>query len=298
MVEWSWQPEGSGLSVRMQRANGIDFELVEGGSGDRLALMLHGFPELNYSWRHQIPMLIARGWRVWAPNLRGYGLSSRPPAVRDYALDRLTADVIALIAASGAREVMLIAHDWGAIIAWCVAITRPDLLDRLVIMNVPHPLIGRRELRHWHQRRKSWYMFFFQLPALPEVLLRAGHARAIGRAFTGSAVHPERFTGADLAIYRRAAMRPGATQAMLDYYRALFRHRDTVDFGDGRVDVPVLVVWGEQDIAISIRALDGLDAYVPDLTVRRLPDASHWVQQDAPEAVNAALAAWLDRSGF
>lgn len=302
MTDWSWNPDAaSGITMRMVRANGLDFELAEAGGGDGddspLALMLHGFPELNYSWRHQMPMLAARGYRVWAPNLRGYGASSRPGKVRDYALDRLVADVVALIAESGAKQVLLIAHDWGAVIAWAVAILHPELIDRLVIMNVPHPKVAEREIRKWRQLRRSWYMFFFQLPALPEWLLRAGKARAIGRAFTGSAVNPERFAPEDVAIYRRAAARPGAVQAMLDYYRALFKYHDSVDLGEGRVTAPTLMIWGEQDVALNIHCLDGTGKWVPDLEIVRLPQASHWVQQDAPDAVNAALADWLDRRG-
>jgi epoxide hydrolase 4 len=169
MTEFTWTPDpASGITQRFISANGQTFELAECGSGDRLALCLHGFPELNYSWRFQMPMLAARGWKVWAPNLRGYGASSRPEGVRAYALDHLVADVAALIEASGAREVMLIAHDWGAIIAWHFAILKKRPLVRLVIMNVPHPMVGMREIRHWRQLSKSWYIFFFQLPRLPQ----------------------------------------------------------------------------------------------------------------------------------
>ncbi|MEZ5709495.1 MAG: alpha/beta fold hydrolase [Blastomonas sp.] len=293
---WSWNPSPeSGISMQMIAAGGLEFETAVAGEGDLLALMLHGFPELNYSWRHQIPMLVARGYRVWAPNLRGYGATSRPQGVREYAVDRLVGDIVALIRASEAKEVLLIAHDWGALIAWAVAILHPDLIDRLVIMNVPHPMAFRREMQHWRQKRKSWYIFFFQLPRLPEWMLGARGARAIGRAFTGSACHPERFAASDVQVYRDAALRPGQLGAMVNYYRALFRHRDAVDLGDARVSVPTLMVWGEQDIAIDIHCTDDTDQWVDDLTLVRLPNASHWVQQDQPEEVNAALADWLDR---
>jgi epoxide hydrolase 4 len=295
MNNWSWTPpEGSGITIRMQSANGLDFELAEAGSGDRLALMLHGFPELNFSWRYQIPLLVERGWRVWAPNLRGYGASSRPLGIRAYALDHLTDDVAALIDASGAKEVILIAHDWGAIIAWTFAIRKLRPISKLVIMNVPHPLIGTREIRKWRQFWKSWYIFFFQIPKLPEKGLAKDGAAAIKGVFADKAVDKSRFPAEVLEVYAQAALRPGALTAMLNYYRALIRHRDSVKIGDGHIDVPTLMIWGEEDAALNIYCTQGTEAYVKDFTLRRLPGVSHWVQQEAPEVVNALLAEWLD----
>ena len=167
--EFSWTPDAaSGIIQRFIEANGQRFELAECGSGDRLALCLHGFPELNYSWRFQMPLLAAKGWRVWAPNMRGYGASSKPKGVRAYALDHLSDDVATLIDASGAKEVMLVAHDWGALVAWHFACLKLRPLTRLVIMNVPHPRVSLREIKTWTQLRMSWYIFFFQIPRLPE----------------------------------------------------------------------------------------------------------------------------------
>lgn len=292
----SWNPApDSGIAIHWVEANGLTFEVAEAGKGDRLALCLHGFPELHYSWRHQMPVLAELGYRVWAPNMRGYGGTDRPEGKKAYRLTNLAADVAALIDASGASEVTLIAHDWGAIVAWYFAIKRVRPLKALVILNVPHPLCGRREMQHWHQLRKSWYIFFFQLPRLGERMLGRGNAAPIGRIFRDSAVHKHRFTRDEVEPYRAAAARRGALTAMLNYYRALLQTPDIRDIGDGRVDVPTLVLWGEQDVAIDIRVLDGMDAYVPDLTVRRFPDASHWVQQDIPDEISAALREWLPR---
>lgn len=292
----SWYPTAdSGIAIRWVEANGLTFEVAEAGEGNRLALCLHGFPELHYSWRHQMPMLAQMGYRVWAPNMRGYGGTDRPLGMRAYRLETLAADVAALIDASGADEVTLIAHDWGAIVAWFFAIKRVRPLTALVILNVPHPLCGRREMKTWRQLRKSWYIFFFQLPSLGERMLGRDGAAPIGRVFRNSAVNKHLFTREEVEPYRAAANRPGALTAMLNYYRALLQTPDIRRIGDGRVEVPTLVLWGEQDVAIAISVLDGTDAYVPDLTVRRFPHASHWVQQDAPDAVNAALAEWLTR---
>lgn len=299
---FSWTPDPtSGIRQRFVEANGLTFELAEcdaaDGSTDRLALCLHGFPELNYSWRFQMPLLAARGWRVWAPNLRGYGASSKPPHRRDYAIPRLLDDIAALIDLSGAKEVMLVAHDWGAIIAWMFAIRRVRPLAKLVIMNVPHPLCGRREIPTWKQLRKSWYIFFFQLPWLPERGLTRNGAAAIKRAFTGMAIDKSRFPPEVTQIYADAAQRPGAIGAMVNYYRALLRNFDFADVGDGRVDVPTLMVWGEEDSALGLEMTYGTDAYVAHFELHTLPGVSHWVQQEAPERVNAILGEWLERRG-
>lgn len=290
----SWPAsELSDVSIDWVEANGLTFEVAQAGEGDHLALCLHGFPELHYSWRHQIPLLTRMGYRVWAPNLRGYGGTSRPEGVRSYAMDRLVGDVVALIEASGASKVTLLAHDWGAIVAWAFAITHPAALDRLVIMNVPHPKVAMREIKRWRQLRRSWYIYFFQLPWLPEKLLSRGGGKAVGKLIADTSCNPEAFGPDVRAIYSEAAMRPGARTAMLNYYRALLRHRDSLDMGDFRVDVPTLMLWGEEDVALNIRCTEGTEEWVPDLTLKRFPGVSHWVQQDAPEQVNAALEQWL-----
>jgi epoxide hydrolase 4 len=300
---FTWTPDPqSGIRQRFVEANGIRFELAECGApdGDRLAICLHGFPELNFSWRLQMPMLAARGWRVWAPNLRGYGATSKPDGVRAYALDHLTDDVAALIdlakAEAPAREVMLVAHDWGAIIAWAFAILKKRPIDRLIIMNVPHPMVGAREIRTWSQLRKSWYIFFFQLPRLPERMMGRDGARGIKGAFYNMAVDKGRFPKNVLQTYADAALRPRALPAMINYYRALLRHRDSIDLGDGRIETPTLMIWGEEDAALGIGCTVGTEQWVPNFTLHRLPGVSHWVQQEAPERVNALIGDWLDGS--
>jgi epoxide hydrolase 4 len=298
MTDFTWTPDpASGITQRFVHANGIDFELAECGSGDRLVICLHGFPELNYSWRFQMPMLAAKGWRVWAPNLRGYGASSKPEGVEAYSLANLTQDVAALIDAAAAEspvtEIMIIAHDWGAIIAWAFACLKLRPIDKLVIMNVPHPKVAEREIRHWRQLKKSWYIFFFQLPRLPERMMASNGARGIKGAFYNMSVDKSRFPKDVLQTYADAALRPGAITAMINYYRALLRHR--IDLGDARIATPTLMIWGEEDAALNIRCTEGTEEWVPNFTLHRLPGVSHWVQQEAPEKVNALMGEWLDR---
>lgn len=283
------------ITTKIVNANGLSFEVDECGSGDKFALLLHGFPESKFSWRYQMPVLAKLGYRVWAPNLRGYGGSSRPPRVADYHIDHLLADVAGLIDAAGAKETLLVAHDWGAIIAWIFAIRKVRPLSRLVIMNVPHPACMQRSLKTWAQLKKSWYMFFFQIPWLPERAMTARGAEPIGRAFTEMAVDKSRFPEAVVNEYRSNAMRPGAMKAMVNYYRAAMRAgAKAMSPEPGLVEVPTLMIWGENDTALGKETTYGTDAYVKDLTLRYLPGVSHWVQQEAPERVNGMLEAWLN----
>jgi pimeloyl-ACP methyl ester carboxylesterase len=282
------------IAHQMVEANGLRFHVATCGAGDRLALCLHGFPECWYTWRHQMPVLARLGYRVWAPDLRGYGESARPPRVQEYAIERLLEDVAGLIDAAGAGSTILVAHDWGGAIAWYFAMRRVRPLDRLVVMNVPHPAVMERALRTWRQLRRSWYILFFQIPRLPEMLLRAQDYRAIRDAFRNMAIDKSRFPDEVLQVYRDNAARPGALTAMLNYYRALVR-------GGGRqralgyptIDTPTLLLWGEADSALGKETTYGTERYVPNLTLRYLPNVSHWVQQEAPETVNAMLEAWL-----
>jgi pimeloyl-ACP methyl ester carboxylesterase len=303
VTQFSWPANAnSGIVQRFVDANGLRFELAEMlppcGIGNKLAICLHGFPELNYSWRYQMPMLANDGWRVWAPNMRGYGASSRPDGRSNYAINHLLDDVAALIDAAQAEhpasEVMLVAHDWGAIVAWMFAIKKLRPLTRLVIMNVPHPKVARREIRKWRQFWKSWYIFFFQLPTIPEKSLLRSGAQAIKDAFYKMAADKSRFPPDVLQVYADAALRPGAITAMVNYYRALLRDYDLdAEAGDGMIAVPTLMIWGEEDAALNIHCTDGTEQWVAGLTLHRLPGVSHWVQQEAPEQVNAILAQWL-----
>ncbi len=287
-------PDDRPIETIFVEANGLRFEVDTCGSGDRLALCLHGFPEASISWRHQLPLLAALGYRAWAPNARGYGRTTRPPKVEDYRAASLVADVAGLIDASGARSVTLIGHDWGAAVAWLFAGDAVRPLERLVIMNVPHPAIFAQRLRTRRQALRSWYMLFFQIPVLPEFLLRLNRAAPIARAFRSTAANPGHFPDSLLDVYRQNALAPGALTAMLNWYRALARDA----LGHARrayptIQVPTLMLWGEADIALTKETTLGTERYVRDLTLRYLPRISHWVQQDAPRTVNAMLAAFL-----
>lgn len=282
------------IRTRRIRANGLEFAIDEAGSGNAVALCLHGFPESRFSWRHQLPFLASRGWHAVAPDLRGYGESDRPRRREDYAIPHLCDDVEAMFEALGAERRLLVGHDWGAMVAWWVALRGRVRLDGLVVMNVPHPTVFRRVLRRSRaQKLRSWYVLFFQLPVLPERFMTAGRARRVAAAFIGMAVDKSAFPREVLDHYRANALRPGAMTAMLNWYRANFRGlMRGASFPE--LDVPTLMVWGEEDAALGIELTEGYEGLVRDFTLRRLPGVSHWVQQEAPARVNEALGAWLD----
>jgi pimeloyl-ACP methyl ester carboxylesterase len=277
-------------------ANGLTFEVQICGSGERLALCLHGFPEHPFSWRYQLPLLARLGYTAWAPCLRGYGHSSRPRRVVDYRLECLLGDVTGLIDAAGKQSTLLLGHDWGGAIAWMFALREICPLEGLVVLNIPHPAMFIQRLWRWPQILRSWYIFFFQLPWLPEFLLGRCGAQAVGDAIRNTAVDKSRFPDDVLEVYRASARQPGALTAMLNYYRAFMRWRLSVP--DRRaitriLTVPNLMIWGEQDKALGKELTFGTERLVADFTLHYLPGASHWVQQEAPEQVNLLLESWL-----
>jgi len=282
------------------RASDVDLHYVTAGPvGGDPVLLLHGFPEFWYSWREQIPALAEAGYRVVAPDLRGYNRSEKPDGVSAYALDELVADVVGLIRAFGHESARVVGHDWGGVIAWQVAADRPDVVDRLAVLNAPHLSAYERELRtSLSQVHRSSYAFFFQLPWLPEWSLRRNAFAALEALFRDQPVRPGAFTDAEIARYKRAFERPGALTAAINYYRALFRRMAQLTLsqggiGDQRVEVPTLLLWGLRDEALSPSLSEGLERWVPDLRVERYPDASHWLPLDAPDRVNGELAAFL-----
>ncbi|MAE96274.1 MAG: epoxide hydrolase [Deltaproteobacteria bacterium] len=284
---------GEGVEVGFVSAGEVRFEVYRAGAPDsrRLALLLHGFPEHAISWRFQMPLLAGLGYKVWAPNLRGYGASTILPEVSDYHLDHLVDDVAALIDAADVDEVVLLAHDWGAMIAWAFAARAKRPLSHLVIMNVPHPDVAFDQMKgNWRQRLRSWYVLFFQLPWIPEWLLRRKKGAMVARGFRKGGQRPENYPDEVLEVYRENVMRPGGASAMVHYYRALLRAGRPEPLPP--IETPTLMVWGINDIALGRELTVGTGEKVEDLTLRFV-DASHWVQQDEPEVVNGMIEAFL-----
>jgi pimeloyl-ACP methyl ester carboxylesterase len=275
--------------------NGIRLHYAAEGQGP-LMLFLHGFPEFWYAWKDQLAEF-GRDHLAVAPDMRGYNLSDKPADVEQYALPHLVEDVGALASAlNGGQRFTLVGHDWGGVVAWAFALAHPELLDRLIIVNAPHPAIFQRELRHnSEQQRASGYMLVFRGPQAEALLSENNYARLIDGMFPMSDV--------DRAAYVAAWSQSGALTGGLNYYRAA--RVGPPSGGEGNaplvpgdptllvVRVPTLVIWGERDTALLTGNLDGLEQYVPTLTVERIPDGTHWVIHEQPERVNAAIRAFV-----
>ena len=226
--------------------------------------------------------------------MRGYNVSSKPRSVRAYRTDRLTRDVARLIQACGAERAVVVGHDWGGAVAWTFAMRYPALLERLAILNCPHLLRFVRALRTLRQLRKSWYMFFFQLPWLPELQISAFNFAFVRQVLRTDPVRRGAFSEADIERYVEALARPRALTGGINYYRALFRTPPGVTRASlRRIEAPVLVIWGEQDRYLGRELAVPDREWVPNVRVERLPDASHWVQVDQPDRVNDLLSAFL-----
>jgi pimeloyl-ACP methyl ester carboxylesterase len=282
------------LAVTHHEADVGDVRLHYASAGDGpLVVLLHGFPEFWYAWRHQIPALARAGYRAVAPDLRGYNFSGKPRGVHAYRIPALVEDVAGLIRACGASRATVVGHDWGGLVAWAFAMQHPELLDRLVVLNSPHPKSMARAIRTRQQLLKSWYVFFFQLPWVPEVALRSGGFAALVRDLQRDPVVPGVFGPSDLGRYATAWAQPGALTAMLNYYRAL--GRTGVGVTRRPILAPVLVIWSERDRYLGRELADPDPDLVPNARVERI-DASHWVQNEQPERVNELMLGFLRRS--
>src|SRR2546421_57736 len=268
-----------------------------GNEHDELVILLHGFPEFWYSWRHQLPVLGAR-YHVVAPDMRGYNLSDKPSRVEDYRVESLVADVIGLIHHFGKSNAAIIAHDWGAGVAWALAHKHPEAVTRLAALQVPMPAAWRENMT-LRQLLASWYMFFFQLPRLPEWWAGANDFMRIAEMYRTTSFRASAFSDEDIVAYKEALRQPGALTTGLNYYRAnVFRSllrggAETAQYGDG-IRVPTLFIYGEHDMAIMPATVRDLGRFV-DAPYRelRIPDSGHWVQNEAVAEVNAALLEFL-----
>ena len=292
--------ELTGVTYRhFDGAGGVRLHCAEVGraSGGRLpVVLLHGFPEFWYGWRHQIPALAAAGFHVLAPDLRGYNLSDKPRRISDYRIDLLAADVAAVVrdVAGVDGRAHVVGHDWGGVVAWHLAMHHPAAVEKLVVLNAPHPAAYLHELRRPTQLLRSWYAFFFQLPWLPEAAMRFNDFASLRDLFRRGPARAGAFTEADIDRYVETFSRPGAVTSAINYYRAAFRAGAArAKRAVRRIDVPTLLIWGERDRYLVPELSDGLEPWVTNLRVERLPSATHWVQHDEPETVNRLLLRFL-----
>ena len=271
-----------------EQINGIRLHYVTEGTGP-LIVFLHGFPEFWYAWKEQL-IEFGRDHLAVAPDLRGYNLSDKPQGVEQYRMHLLLEDIRQLIAHLGAQRCILVGHDWGGAVAWAFAIFFPQFLEKLIIINSPHPVVFQRELReNPAQQQASQYMLTFRRPDAEERIGNNSPDGLVEGSSLASVLSPE-----DLAMYRQAWAQPGALTAGLNYYRASGLGPVTTEAGQELppinqlppITVPTLVIWGEQDKALLTGNLQGLDQYVSNLTIKRIPEGTHWVIHEQPTLVN------------
>ncbi|MBA3868383.1 MAG: alpha/beta hydrolase [Anaerolineae bacterium] len=266
------------------KTNGISLHVVQAGPEDGpLVILLHGFPDFWYGWRKQIDFLAEQGYRVWAPDQRGYNISEKPNGIAAYNLDELSADVIGLIDAAGCETSMLVGHDWGAAVAWWTACKYPERLSKLVIMNVPHQNVFRKTvLTDREQSLRSWYIGFFQIPFIPETL-KGAMSESFARGMQSSS-KPGAFTDADMGEYRKAWAQPGALKSMINWYRAIVQQPPPSP--DPLVKVPTLILWGKKDAYLKWEMAEESLKLCVDGQLIYFDDTTHWIQHEEPERVN------------
>lgn len=257
-------------------------------------LMLHGFPEFWYSWRYQIEEF-STDYHTVAVDLRGYNESDKPTGKEAYSIAELIKDVKGVIEGLGYQDCILVAHDWGGAIAWQFAYAYPEMVEKLIVLNIPHPAKFAAGLKTPQQLFKSWYIFAFQIPWLPEFLIQLNDYQAIKEAFTAMAIDKTAFSPEDLSAYRDAAAKPGALTAMINYYRNVFASLFRGQQPQWSVlEIPTLTIWGENDAALGKELTYGTEAYVKDWQVGYIPNCSHWVQQEQPGLVNQYIREFID----
>ena len=280
----------SGLNMRIARA---------GNPGAPLILMLHGFPECWYSWRHQMRALSDR-FDCVAVEMRGYGETDAPVGIANYTLDKLVGDVADAIEALGLKRAVVVGHDWGGGVAWATALMRPDVVERLIVMNCPHLARFSQELRrNFRQMMRSWYMLFFQVPRLPEWLFRRNDYALLTRALRDNTIQSNVFSDEDLKPFRDAFRNSYSITAAINYYRANFRSGFMAGPGDNdwidrKIDSPTLLIWGEQDFALGKELTYGMEGlFTGPFEIKYIPDSGHWVQQEKPALVNQYMREFL-----
>jgi len=282
---------------------GIRLHYVTAGTGP-LILFIHGFPEFWYEWKTQL-VEFGRDHQAVAPDMRGYNLSAKPPGVDQYRMKYLVEDLRALAEYLGQKKFILIGHDWGGAVAWAYPLYYPDHLDKLIIINAPHPVVFARELgKNPAQQKASQYMLMFRSPQA-EGILSANHYAQLVETVLSDGLKQGYFTEEDRQAYIEAWSQPGALTGGLNYYRAArvgpSTGEDRQTTGKSASDqssliirVPTLVIWGEKDTALLTGNLEGLDRFVSDLTIRRIPDGSHWVIHEKPDLVNVYIREFIE----
>ncbi|HVA80906.1 MAG TPA: alpha/beta hydrolase [Candidatus Binataceae bacterium] len=304
LIEDNGSPSEPWHFEQLALASGLSMRIARAGAGvGPMVVMLHGFPECWYSWRHQMRAL-SRSFDCVAPEMRGYGATDAPRGAANYTLDKLVGDVADLLKALGRKRAVIVGHDWGGAVAWATALKRPEIVERLIVMNCPHLKRFSEELRrNPRQMLRSWYMLFFQLPWLPEAMFRAHNFRALDRALQGATIRKDAITAADLTYFHEAFRNPYSISAAINYYRASLRSGfmaragaagDSREWIDRKIAAPTMLIWGERDFALGKELTYRMEPlFSGSFETKYLPGAGHWVQQEEPELVSAYMREFL-----
>ncbi len=281
------------LRERYIETNGIKLHVMEAGPADGpMVLFLHGFPEFWYAWRKQIAYFAERGYLVVVPDQRGYNLSDKPKGIASYKIDELAKDAVGLIDAYGRDQIFLVGHDWGAAVSWWVSLKYPERIKRLVIMNVPHPLIMAKHLfGNQKQMERSWYIFYFQLPGVVEAFASADNYQWPVNLLIETS-RPGAFSPEELEKYREAFMQPDAFSSMVNWYRAALQARSAPP-ADFRIKMPILVLWGMNDVAIIPEQAEESMAFCDNGRLVKFEECSHWIEHEEAETINPMIDAFL-----
>ncbi|MEZ5027106.1 MAG: alpha/beta hydrolase [Chitinophagales bacterium] len=274
--------------------NGIKLHVAKQGNGKKLVILLHGWPEFWYSWRYQIPVL-AEKFTVFAPDMRGFNLSDKPLGIANYKADIVASDIAELIKKSGFEKAYIVGHDWGGAISWVFATMYPELTEKLVVCNCPHPKIMLKSFKtNPSQIIKSWYIFLHQIPLLPEIIYQFSLEKIFKKTFRGWMYNKENFTDEDLKAFVKAYKQEGALTGSINYYRAMMQTKPNLQIFNNKIKAPTLLIWGEGDRALGKELTYGTEKYVDaPYEVKYIERCSHWTQNDCPEEVNKFLLDFL-----
>lgn len=275
------------------QANGIKIHYVTAGQGPPV-LLLHGFPEFWYCWRYQIPAL-EKKFQLIIPDLRGYNETEKPTLISVYDVDQLVADAVGLLDVLGHKKAHIVGHDWGGAVAWQIALQHPEVVDRLAVLNCPHPALFARALKgNYQQMLKSWYFFFFQLPYLPELLFKIRGKKILEDLFRKAAVRKDAFSSTDIQKYFEALQKPDALASALNYYRAAFRKMARSKPIHKKITVPTLLIWGEQDTSLGKELTYNMEGlFEAPFNIQYIPNCGHFVNEEQPEIVNKLLLEFI-----
>jgi pimeloyl-ACP methyl ester carboxylesterase len=289
-------PNNDELRHEFIKVNGIRMHYVTMGNGS-LIILLHGFPEFWYSWRYQIPTLSDQ-FKVVAPDMRGYGETEKPVKIDSYKIEKIVKDIVELVCKLGYEKAIIAGHDWGGIIAWCIAMMAPDVVEKLIIMNAPHPgVYSKHMLKNIKQMLRSWYVFFFLIKGIPELILSVNNYKILKSSLLKSSVRKKVFTEKDIAAYV-SSWKSGGVSGGINYYRANLNLRywsnpNSVSFP--KIKVPVLQIWAEDDIFLGKELTKNTQEFIDaPYRLHLIPNCGHWLQQEASDELNGVMIKFLD----